>query len=280
MHHNFESLTPGHYQSTMAAQALEFVKKCTLATKLQVSPLCAEPVPAGAGVSTSATQHADYAKQGFVCGGSTVSFTEHLKGQQKSDVLNSTLFAQLVADAKHSRETPEWYKEYVQVLGNIGYEIEGLFKFENFDCKSPTFTMHTVVLNVLKGLATDDEIRLKQSIFDAMKAVENVGGKHVELFDDYSKTSSTHGGFQIFPCTTDSNNNVLLILGAFYFTSAQHGNNILFFDYNTSSTSLFTAGQKCHLKMHIYDYLRHEVIVTKLGDRAKTDVAHIPLSIS
>ncbi len=252
----------------MAAQALEFVQKTPLATvtKLQViSPL---------GVSTSA-RHADYTEQGFVCGGSTVSFTENLKGQQKSDVLNSTLFAQLVADAKHSRETPEWYEEYVQVLGMIGYEVEGLFKFKKFDCNSLTFTMDTAVLNVLMGLATDDEIRLKQAILDAMKAFENED-KCVVLFDGYSKTSSTHGGFQIFPCTTDSNNNALLSLGAFYFTSAQNGNNILFFDYITSSTSLFTAGQKCLLKMDIYDTVR-DAILKKLGDKSKTEVANIPI---
>ncbi len=249
----------------MAAQALEFVKKCTLATKL---PL---------GVSTSAT-HADYdPEQGFVCGGSTVSFTENLEGQQKIDVLNSTLFAQLVANDRYSREVPEWYKEYVHVLGSIGYEMEGTLEFEEYDGESPTFTMGAVVLDVLKGLATDEEMRLEQATFHAMKTVQNQSNSHaVQLFDDCSKTSITNGGFQIFPCTIDSNNNVLLTFVACYFKSAQDGNNILFFDYITSSTSLFTAGKKCRLRMHVYDAVRDK-IVELLGETAKTAVAEICL---
>ncbi len=260
----------------MAAQALEFVRKSPLATKKRVSPLSAFQPDKH---EHSAKQHADYAKQGFVCGGSTASFTEYLNGQQKSDVLNSTLFAQLVANDYYSRETPEWHETYVEALRFLGYEFEGTgLAFEKYSCESPTFTMGTVVADILMGLATDDEMLLAQANFYAMETNHNHGNSHaVQLFDNYSKTSVTSGGFQIIPCTIDSENHVRLILASFYFKSAQDGNNILSFDYNTSSTSLFTAGMKCHLRMHVYDAVRGDVLKL-LGDTANTAVEQISLS--
>ena len=66
----------------------------------------------------------DNTKQAFVNGKSLHSFTDRLKGQQKRDVLNSTLFAQLAADYQHNRESPAWYDYYVKVMSQIGYDIQ------------------------------------------------------------------------------------------------------------------------------------------------------------
>ena len=62
-------------------------------------------------------------EQGFVDCGSLVSFTENLSEQNKEDVLNSTLLAQLAANKKYDRKTQhdEWYTFYMKVLENVGW---------------------------------------------------------------------------------------------------------------------------------------------------------------
>ena len=52
-----------------------------------------------------------------------VTFVDGLSGQQKEDVLNSTLLAQLTANRKHDRErdTGAWYDAYRGVLEQVGW---------------------------------------------------------------------------------------------------------------------------------------------------------------
>src|ERR1043166_957342 len=54
---------------------------------------------------------------------SLVTFTDGVSGQQKEDVLNSTLLAQLAANRKHDRErdTVGWYGLYRTVLEQGGW---------------------------------------------------------------------------------------------------------------------------------------------------------------
>ena len=70
-------------------------------------------------------------QQGSVSGGSVTSFTSKLSIVQRSDVLNSTLLAQLAAGKDYNRTTQitEWYKKYIYVLGKIGWVVQD-FEFE------------------------------------------------------------------------------------------------------------------------------------------------------
>ena len=134
-----------------------------------------------------------------------------------------------------------------------------------------------MVLDILSALATDDEFAVLKSTIDGFKAMADDDNR-VILFDHFSK-HLTNAGFEIFPSTTDSNNDVVLSLGAFYFyfNSQQNGTDILFFHYNTSSISFHksTSAQKCILNMDVYDQI-HEEIIEKI-DQAKTAVANIPI---
>ena len=69
--------------------------------------LYAMPTPVSKGVIGRLE---DSKAQGLVGAGSLVSFTRELSGQNKEDVLNSTLFAQLAATKKYDRckDTKQW----------------------------------------------------------------------------------------------------------------------------------------------------------------------------
>ena len=247
--------------------ALQVVKNTTL--KDLSSPLASSNLL----MASREMDTPDYTKQGVVCGGSTISFTDRLRGQQKRDVLNSTLFAQLASDYQYSREEPKWYNYYVDILGTLGYTMQG-FDFTRYNSSGQTFTMDPAVLEILAAIATEDEMAIVKETLDAFKALQNDKGQ-VVLFDHYSK-HLTNGGYQVFPCTVDSNNDVVLRVGGFYFNSRQDGVKILFFSYGSSSTSMYRASVSSVLNLDVYDQVR-EAVIDKLGDNARKAVLDIPL---
>src|SRR6202008_4755214 len=77
-----------------------------------------------------------------VDGGSVVGFTGTLSAQQKADVLNPLLFAQLSANARHDRyrDVILWYKAYLETLLGIGWEILP-FNFQRHRPANPRFKL-------------------------------------------------------------------------------------------------------------------------------------------
>lgn len=66
--------------------------------------------------------------QAFVVGSGTVSFTKSLPADQRADVMDSTLFAQLAANKKYDWEVePDaWYAYYCKVLNYAGWVVTGM----------------------------------------------------------------------------------------------------------------------------------------------------------
>jgi hypothetical protein len=62
----------------------------------------------------------------YVAAASVVSFADGVTGQQKEDLLNSTLLAQLAANHRFDREkdTLNWYEAYRTVLQGVGWRSE------------------------------------------------------------------------------------------------------------------------------------------------------------
>ena len=89
--------------------ALSFVKQ------LELAPMAEDQVQLALRAKSSAVK--EQKEQGFVDAGSLVSFTKKLSRVHKSDVLNSTLLAQLTADKKYNRnkDTDKWNEIYINV---------------------------------------------------------------------------------------------------------------------------------------------------------------------
>lgn len=62
-------------------------------------------------------------RSAYVAAASVVAFADGVGGQQKEDLLNSTLLAQLAANKKHDREKDaiNWYRFYRSVLQHLGW---------------------------------------------------------------------------------------------------------------------------------------------------------------
>lgn len=78
--------------------------------------------------------------QGYVTGGSLVSFDDDLLAEEKSDILDSLLFAELSASNVYDKTESfsKWYHLYISVLQEIGWNIKSLgFQRYDPDQKSP-----------------------------------------------------------------------------------------------------------------------------------------------
>lgn len=210
----------------------------------------------------------------YVTAGGIVSFVAGLTTQQKEDVLNSTLLAQLAANKAFDRETKtkEWYGKYHEVLENIGWVISA-FDFTRFEATGSKFTIESAVLQVVVAIASQSALLVTQAALAAVKAISS-GSKAFAIWDRTTHSTS-NGNFQISPCVA-SDANVAMALAAFYFSAETVDSQFLWFSYSSSSVNLYKGGQVVVLNEQIYKKVRQQII-EKLGDKATLYVANLEI---
>lgn len=206
---------------------------------------------------------------GFVDNGSLVSFLAGVDRQSQADVLNSMLLAQLAANKKFDREkdTAQWYAFYHDVLENVGWVVQQ-FAFARYDVSGTTATVDKVVIDLLSTLGTGTAAAVAKSTIDALKALSG-DDRRFTLFKQSAHSAHT-GNFQVANCS-NVGGVLKMSLGAFTFSSTRVDTSVLFFDWSTSDTEIYRAGQSIVLDREVYAAVRGTV-VKKLGDHAKTFV--------
>lgn len=219
-------------------------------------------------------EHKDNEEEASTVGGSLVSFVSGISNQHKSDVLNSTLLAQLAANAKFNKEEEpkEWYSVYNEVLNNIGWNFPA-FNFKKEDITSSTFTLDRKVLDILKAIADPREVSSVDRMMNSLNE-DPENDKAVELFDTVGMVGR-QGVFQIFPCA-DDDTNVVMLSTCLQFTASEHVTRFLWFKWKSKTVELWQSAQKCVLVEDVYSQVRKQVI-EKLGDRAVKYVINIEL---
>ena len=211
----------------------------------------------------------------FVDSGSVVAFVSGVTGQNREDVLNSTLLAQMAADKKFSRETQvmDWYAFYQEVLGKVGWVTQG-FNWEQYTSQKTSFTMDEAVLEIAAAALTgQEEIAVVTAALEAMKSLKG-GDSRLKIFD-HSASSDKAGNFQISVCT-ETNGAVAMKTMAFYYDAEQQSTTVLFFNFSSASTTLNQAVNAQTLDSQIYAQVR-QAVITKLGDNAKNFVLNLDI---
>jgi len=212
--------------------------------------------------------------EGFVEKGSLVSFVAGVSAQNRDDVLNSTLLAQLAADKQCDREADvmNWYKAYTTVLGKVGWTIEGA-NFSAYSSSSASFSMDKAVLEIAGAALTGDEAAVVAATMDALGKLPSTDGR-LKLFD-HSASNGKEGNFQICVCT-ETNGAVAMKTMAFWFTSDQSSTTVLFFNYSSASTTLKKSVQGATLNTAVYANVRNAVL-DKLGQNAQQFVLDLDI---
>ena len=207
--------------------------------------------------------------------GSTISFIENVPKAMGQDCLNSTLLAQLAANAKFDREndTEAWYGYYRTVLENVGWVTQS-FGFSRFTTADATMRMDKVCINIMRAVMSGNELLILEQTLQALSELPQNEGA-LTLFDAQSSQKEA-GNFQLGTVTPDPGGNAVMSLGSFYFKATEHRGRFLWVTWKSESVNFYTSAQKVVLNEDIYGQVRQSVI-NKLGPHAKTFVDEIDL---
>ncbi|QES43152.1 hypothetical protein DEJ49_21115 [Streptomyces venezuelae] len=201
-----------------------------------------------------------------VVAGSIVAFTDGLNGQQKSDVLNATLLAQLAANKKFDRDenTKKWYEYYRSVLEQVGWVVPS-FNFAKLTVAGSRFTVDRAVIALLQAIASPGEISVAKAAIESLKSLQDKD-RRVVLFESNAHSDKL-GNFQIAACGVSSGDTVVMKIGMFYFSTTERVTRVLFFSFPRASTTMQQARQTMTLNEDVYAQVR-EAVIKKLGDKA------------
>jgi hypothetical protein len=214
---------------------------------------------------------------GAVVGNMIESFVDGVTGQQKIDVLNSSLLAQLAANHRvpqRSSMPVEWTNAYGTILMNVAWVVPA-FSFRTLRTSARRFTIDQAILALVKGFLSPGEISNLTAAMEAMKALEGEDRRFV-IFERNSKKGSD-GNFQVNSVGTSADGTLSLKLGAYSFDTQTDVTNVLWFQFSGNTTTLKVSKSTFVLNEAVMARIR-EPLVAKLGDRAKDFIGGLELS--
>ena len=202
--------------------------------------------------------------QGLVDAGSLVSFVGNVGKQQRTDVLNSTLFAQLAADKKFNRQrqAEKWFEFYQFVLSKLGWNIQE-YHFEEYKSHGEKMQISEEIVSILRATLSKDELEVVERTIKSLQSSENEPCWNV--FSQKCSAASSNANLQILTCKVDSSGQITMSLGSFHFSAKSMQPRWLWFHYNSANIIFYKCTPISTLNITVYDAVRDEII-KKLGD--------------
>lgn len=261
----------------MSSDALTFVKETNLLDTPELAELLQrlEQAP-DAAVAAAGRAAADNTESAQVNAGSLTSFTQNLSGDSKSDVKNSTLFAQLASDYAYDRYAApmQWYKNYVTVLGQVGWN-QPAFAFDTYTSGGSTVQMDKAVLNILAAIASGNEIAMVAATMQGLEGLAD-DSKQMMIWDAKA-SNGNNGTFQIMPVDKLPNDDVVMVLTGMQFNASTTHGRFLWWSWESTSIKIQRAANRFVLNEDVYAQVR-QAIIDKLGSKAEQLVADIPIA--
>ncbi len=212
--------------------------------------------------------------QAMIVDKSLISFVSGLSAENRADILESTLLAQLGANSKVSDEKDVigWYKAYIEILTKVGWTMEG-GEVQQFSAKANVVELRAVIIDILKAAFGADFLQIVTRALDGIKSLADSNGK-IEAFEKNTHSES-NGSFQIGVATQEGDA-VSMNLGTFLITSTSRISHILFIKFTKDETDLQYASGKLTLDQKIYENVR-SLVQNKLSGRAVEFVSEIPV---
>lgn len=214
--------------------------------------------------------------QAFISDKSIVSFVSAVNGQNRNDILNSTLLAQLAANKKSPIESDltGWYKRYIDVLRNLGWVVENA-EINNYEVKENVFEVENVILDILSATFGANYIALIKKTLESLKKMSDSNDGRIKVFEKNTQAISK-GCFQI--ALADEKNGALSMkLGTFLLTSTRQIKKILFVQIKKDETKLEYASSQATLDAEIYSVAARNAVLNKLSQDIKEYIAEIDI---
>jgi len=214
--------------------------------------------------------------QGAVVEGSLLAFAEGVSRQNKEDVMDSFLFATLVANKAFNAEnqSQQWYGKFNEVLATVGW-LSANWGYARYHSTHQRFTMDQVGLEILgsaiaaAALPGPASVAMLKVSADAVKALQ-AQKKPLSLFERQTKK---HRGanFRIGACFESSGGDLNVAMGAVNFLAASTVTDVLFWEWNSAEVKTFRGEDSLALNTSLYAEHR-DLIKQRLGSNAKSAI--------
>lgn len=220
-----------------------------------------------------------FSEANYVNNHSLVSFAANVSPTHRQDILNATLFAQLVANkmVKAEENVMGWYTVYSDVLQNIGWNIERKEINQTYEGHS-VFEMENAIFDVFGQLIVTlggnylSYLPVLKKIINILKNL-NPEDQRFLLFEKNSHDTN-QGKFQI-ALANETDQVVSILISGFRMTTNKTIQKILFFKSDTNEVKLDYSVMLCTLNTDVYGTVR-EQILKKLGNTASRFIAKLP----
>lgn len=249
--------------SINAADALRFVREAALPRMI---------------LNRGPEQRIDFDQlKAVIVGSDVVSFSNGVPRSIRQDIINCSLFAQLVASRKVSDRDnlQDWHDSYFDTLTRIGWVIQER-GFTQYQPAGNDLEANRAVLQVATTLfgAGATALALVQSTLDAMQTMA-AGGSWVTIFKSESQTARARR-FQVTVVESGGDEEAMVGLMAFELEAKADLRQVLFFKFRSSDVSLRYASGKITINSMILQAIRKD-IEQRIQDYAKSYVAELPL---
>ena len=211
----------------------------------------------------------------LVTGNSVLSFVGGLTPQQKQDVQDCVLFAQMATDKAfpdkklYRQERFDFHSDVLALCG-WGTTNESLKKITGLKQK---FTMDQVALDIISSVIGVNKVLL-DIVTVVFKALQK-NPKALALFENEAGGNES-GDFQILPCIGTADGEVLMIKSSFHFTSPKRVTKVLFWEWSHNSVDLYAGASNTTLNQKVYAGVR-QTISEKLAFTTKKRIEKIEI---
>jgi hypothetical protein len=239
-----------------------------------------EPPPIDFDLAKAPEPALDGAKeQAAVVGGEVIAFVKGVTPEQRADIVNASLLAQLVAKKRVPcpatlGAVTAWYDSYFDTLSNIGFALQDQ-AFAQYHEKSDSFQAHEAILEVAAVLMGGSPSALAL-VHTTLKALQKMGedSPWITLFNRESQSANT-ARFQIGLAEADPTHGLLLSLMAFGLEARSRLTQVLFFRFRQNEVTLQHHSSKVTVDAALLGEVRLE-IAEKLVDFAHDYVRRLP----
>lgn len=203
---------------------------------------------------------------------SIVSFVAGVSPENRQDILDSTLLAQLAAGHLYPdpQDLKRWYEKYTEVLRNIGWSIQEN-EFSEISSSGSLFEMKNAILGMISAAFGANYVAIVTNVLDALKSLSDSDSKIVAF--EKNTHSAGKGTFQL-AMVEEINGAVALHMIGFIVSTSSEVKRILFFSSKKEQATVSSNTMACSLNKEVYANVR-ATVKQKLGDKAQEYIAEI-----
>lgn len=242
----------------MSAQTIDEAK----AFILQADLPAARPDFLGSEATAPGAPFDAVTQQAAVVGSEVISFVEQITPEQRQDLVNAALLAQLVADKKVPSTkdldgVKAWYREYFNVLSHVGFAVQES-GFAEYTEGGETFEAHEAIIEVVKVALAGAPAAIP-IVIKTLESLKNLDkdSPWLTIFHRQSRSANT-GRFQVSLANSDTSGSSLSVI-AFGITAKATVTQVLFFRFKKNESTLHHESAKLSINDLVLTAVRDDI---------------------